>query len=65
MDYVLFVCTVVLSPPFNLSVNLSGRDSEVCVSWSHVQTHCVNHTVGYWKASGSLKVSNLTPCGDV
>lgn len=52
---------VKLNPPFNLSVNSSGRDGEVCVRWrsnTNIKKDCVSYMVRYRKASGLWKSSS-------
>lgn len=62
MDSVLFVFPVKLNPPYNLTVNSSGRDGEVCMRWTsntNVKQNCMIYMVRYRKASSSWKVSSL------
>ncbi|XP_060783815.1 interleukin 2 receptor, gamma b [Neoarius graeffei] len=56
---------VKLNPPYNLSVNASDRDGEVCARWTVRRTgimqNCERYKVGYQKASGSWKFSTDVP----
>ncbi|GAA6096488.1 interleukin 2 receptor, gamma b isoform X1 [Tachysurus ichikawai] len=52
---------VKLNPPYNLTVNSSGRDGEVCMRWTsntNVKQNCMIYMVRYRKASSSWKSSS-------
>ncbi|KAG7329208.1 hypothetical protein KOW79_007382 [Hemibagrus wyckioides] len=53
---------VKLNPPYNLSVNSTSREGEVCVRWTwstNIKQNCLDYTVRYRKASGPWKSSSL------